>query len=44
MPLNPGRILYKDEHLLAVMKLAGELVVRGKGEVQKLPLFDFLRK
>jgi 23S rRNA-/tRNA-specific pseudouridylate synthase len=44
MPINPDRILYQDEHFLAVMKLSGELTVKGKGEVVKLPLFDFLRK
>ena len=44
MPITPDRILYEDEHLLAVQKLSGELVVRGKGKVGKLPLFDFLKK
>lgn len=42
--LDPRRILYQDEHFLAVHKLAGELSVRGKGPVGKLPLFDFLRR
>ncbi len=42
--INPDRILYQDEHFLAVHKLSGELVVRGKGRVDKLPLLDFLRK
>lgn len=41
--INPTRILYEDDHLLAVNKLSRELVVRGKGEMQKLPLLDFLR-
>ena len=44
MPISPDRILYEDEHLLAVNKLAGELVVRGKGALGKLPLLDLLRK
>lgn len=41
--LDPRRVLYKDDHFLAVHKLQGELVVKGKGAVGKLPLFDFLR-
>lgn len=44
MAIARDRILYCDEYLLAVNKLAGELVVRGKGPVGKLPLLDFLRK
>lgn len=44
MGIDPRRILYCDDHLLAVNKLAGELVVRGKGALGKLPLLDFLRK
>jgi len=44
VPVAADRILYQDEHLLAVNKLSGELVVRGKGAVGKLPLLDFLRK
>jgi len=44
MPIAPERILYEDDSLLAVNKLSGELVVRGKGRVDKLPLLDFLRK
>jgi 23S rRNA-/tRNA-specific pseudouridylate synthase len=43
MSIAPDRILYEDEHLLAVNKLSGELVVKGAGKVQKLPLFDFLQ-
>jgi 23S rRNA-/tRNA-specific pseudouridylate synthase len=43
MPLDPRRILYEDQWLLAVNKLGGELVVKGKGKVQKLPLLDFLK-
>ncbi len=43
MPINPARILYRDDYLLAVHKLPEELVVRGRGEVGKLPLLDFLR-
>lgn len=43
MPINPDRILYDDKYLLAVQKLSGELTVGGKGEMQKLPLFDFVR-
>ncbi len=41
--INPGRVLYKDEHLLVVNKLAGELVVAAGGK-GKQPLFDFLKK
>lgn len=44
MGIDERRILYADDYLLAVNKLAGELVVRGKGAVGKLPLLDFLRK
>jgi len=44
MPIDKGRILYEDQWLLAVTKLGGELVVKGKGKIQKLPLLDFLRK
>lgn len=44
MGFNRERILYEDDHLLAVNKLAGELTVRGAGEMQKKPLFDFLKK
>ncbi len=43
MPIAPNRILFEDEHLLAVNKLAGELVVAASGEGKK-PLFDFLKK
>jgi len=44
MPIDKGRILYEDQWLLAVTKLCGELVVKGRGKIQKLPLLDFLRK
>jgi len=44
MSVSRDRILYEDEHLLAVNKLSGELVVRGSGKVDKLPLLDFLKK
>lgn len=44
MPIDPRRILHEDDRFLAVLKLAGELVVAGKGKMDKLPLFDFLRK
>lgn len=44
MPIDKGRILYEDQWLLAVTKLSGELVVKGRGKIQKLPLLDFLRK
>ena len=44
MKISSERILYKDEHFLAVHKLSGELVVRGSGPVVKLPLLDFLKK
>ncbi len=42
--VSPERILFEDDHLLAVNKLSGELVVKGAGRVQKLPLLDFLKK
>lgn len=41
--INPQRILYRDEHLLVVNKLSGELVVTASGEGRK-PLFDFLKR
>jgi RluA family pseudouridine synthase len=44
MGVSRDRILFEDEHLLAVTKLAGELTVRGKGAMGKLPLYDFLHK
>jgi len=54
MPISSDRILFCDDHLLAVNKLAGELTVRGsnlrrgygrqEGELGKLPLYDFLHK
>lgn len=44
MPIDKKRILFEDQWLLAVTKLSGELVVKGKGKIQKLPLLDFLRK
>jgi len=44
MAISRDRILYEDPHLLIVSKLAGELTVRGKGPLGKLPLFDFLKK
>ena len=44
MPIHDSRILFEDDHLLAVNKLSGELVVKGAGKVQKLPLFDHLKK
>lgn len=44
MPISRDRILYSDDAFLAVNKLAGELVVKGAGNVQKLPLLDFLKK
>lgn len=44
MGIDPRRILHCDDHLLAVNKLSGELVVRGRGAIGKLPLLDFLRK
>lgn len=43
MSIDPRRILFQDEHLLVVNKLAGELVVAASGE-GKMPLFDFLKK
>ncbi len=44
MSISPDRILFSDDHLLAVSKRAGELTVRGKGVVGKLPLYDFLHE
>lgn len=44
MSVDPKRILYEDQWLLAVTKLGGELVVKGQGKTQRLPLLDFLRK
>ncbi|MEQ1849731.1 MAG: RluA family pseudouridine synthase [Candidatus Peribacteraceae bacterium] len=44
MPLDPRRILYEDQWLLAVNKLSGELVVKGQGRVDRLPLLDFLKE
>lgn len=44
MPIDPKRVLFEDDYLLAVMKLGGELVVAGKGKMEKLPLLDFLKK
>ena len=44
MTISSDRILYQDEALLAVSKLAGELTVRGSGKLEKLPLLDFLKK
>jgi 23S rRNA pseudouridine955/2504/2580 synthase len=44
MPINLDRILFEDDHLLAVNKLSGELTVKGKGKIQKLPLLDFLKQ
>lgn len=44
MPISRDRILYCDDAILAVSKLSGELVVKGAGKVQKLPLLDFLKK
>lgn len=42
--INPSRILYEDEHILAVDKLPRELVVAGKGRMDRKPLLDFLRE
>jgi RluA family pseudouridine synthase len=44
MSISRDRILYEDDHLIAVNKLSAELVVKGKGKVEKLPLFDFLKQ
>ncbi len=45
MSISPDRILYEDDHLLAVNKLGGELTVAGSGKVRgKVSLFDFLKK
>lgn len=41
--INADRILYEDDALLIVNKLAGELVVAADGE-GKMPLYDFLHK
>lgn len=50
--ISPQRILYSDNHLLAVGKLSGELVVAGArrlksghtADASSLPLLDFLKK
>lgn len=45
MTIDPRRILFSDDSLLAVNKLSGELVVAGSGGTSgKLSLLDFLRK
>ena len=44
MPIARDRILFEDQWFLAVAKLGGELVVKGKGRVDTLPLLDFLKK
>ena len=44
MPISRDRILFCDNAMLAVNKLSGELLVKGSGKVQKLPLLDFLKK
>ena len=44
MSIDPHRVLFEDEHLLAVNKLCGELAVKGRGAVGKLPLLDFLKE
>lgn len=44
MPISRERILFDDQVLLAVSKLSGELVVAGKGKLDKLPLLDFLKR
>jgi 23S rRNA pseudouridine955/2504/2580 synthase len=44
MAISPSRILFRDDHLLAVNKLSGELVVSGSGKSEKLALLDFLRR
>ncbi len=43
MAIRKERILYEDDTLLAVTKLGGELVVAGKGRMDKLPLLNFLK-
>lgn len=42
--IDSRRILFDDDSFLAVNKLAGELVVAGAGQSDKLSLLDFLRK
>jgi 23S rRNA pseudouridine955/2504/2580 synthase len=44
MPIARDRILYQDDQFLVVNKLSRELVVAGKGKMEKLPLLDFLKK
>lgn len=44
MSVSNNRILFEDDHLLAVSKRSGELAVRGAGKLKKLPLLDFLKK
>ncbi len=42
--VSVDRILYKDDWLLAVNKLGGELAVAGSGRMDRLPLLDFLKE
>ena len=44
MPIAPDRILYEDEHLIAVNKLSGELTVQAQTGSSKLSLLDFVKK
>lgn len=44
MTIDSRRILFTDDHLLAINKLSGELTVAGAGTSDKLALFDFVRK
>ncbi len=44
MSIHPSRILFEDEHLLIINKLARELTVAGKGKSDTLSLLDFLKK
>jgi RluA family pseudouridine synthase len=42
--VHVDRILFRDEHLLAVQKRAQELTVKAPGTQHSLPLLDFLKK
>ncbi len=44
MAISQDRILYDDPHLLIVTKRSGELIVKGSGKTQELPLYDFLHR
>lgn len=44
LPIHPGRVLFQDDHLLAVQKLSGELSVAADSGRGKKSLFDLLHE